>query len=224
MNPKAVIFDLDGTLVYTLPEYRRIIVEDILQELGIAECPEGFVDKFWFFGNRATLIRNELRIDPKSFFKVYNHHDTREGREAYSRTFEDTEYLQQLKGMGYKLGVVTGGSPHVMDVNINLLGRDLFDAVVSANPHAQPPLSPKPDPVGLRRCLELLGASPDQACYIGNGDEDVGAAQNAGVLDILILRGEHQPPNVNVSYQITALPELESILENHLPLRRNIYK
>jgi len=49
--------------------------------------------------------------------------------------------------------------------------------------------------------------------YIGNGDEDVLAAQRAGVLDILIDRGHYPPPtNVNPSMTITSLHGLRPLL------------
>ncbi len=143
---------------------------------------------------------------------MYNQEDTRAGRKLYTRKFPDVDFLDELKQEGFKLGTVTGGSPHVMNVNLDILGRHYFDVFVSANPFAKPPLPPKPDPTGLYRCLEELEVQPNEAFYVGNGEEDVGAAQNAGVLDILILRGEHQPPEVNASMRIKTLYELRTLL------------
>ena len=209
---KAAIFDLDGTLVYTLPEYRQQVVGGICAKLGITKYPDWFVDKFWFFGDRAQTIKDALGIESGSFFRLYNQEDTQAGRKLYTRKFPDVDFLDELKQSGYKLGVVTGGSPHVMDVNLDTLGRDNFDAFVSANPFAKPPLPPKPDPVGLYRCLEKLGVQPSEAFFVGNGEEDVGVAQNAGVFDVLILRGEHEPPKVNASMRIMTLYELRALL------------
>lgn len=209
---KAAIFDLDGTLVYTLPEYRQQVVGGILAKLGITDYPDWFVDKFWFFGNRAQTIKDALGIEPGSFFRLYNQEDTQVGRKLYTRKFPDVDLLNELKQKEFKLGVVTGGSPHVMDVNLDILGRQYFNGWVSANPFATPPLPPKPDPTGLYRCLEMLGVKPSEAFYVGNGEEDVGAAQNAGVFDVLMLRGEHEPPKVNASMRITTLYELRTLM------------
>lgn len=211
-NYGAAIFDLDGTLVYTLPEYRQQVVGGIVAKLGITEYPDWFVDKFWFFGNRAQTIKDALGIEPGSFFRLYNQEDTQAGRRQYTRKFLDVDFLDELKDKKYKIGVVTGGSPHVMDVNLDTLGRHYFDAYVSANFSAKPPLPPKPDPTGLYRCMELLGVQPSEAFFVGNGEEDVGAAQNAGVFDVLILRGEHEPPKVNASMRIKTLYELRGLL------------
>lgn len=212
MNPfKAAIFDLDGTLVYTPPEYREKVIGGILEKLGITDYPEWFIDQFWFLGDRAQTIKDALGIEPGRFFRLYNQYDTKEGREVYTRKFDDVDYLDELKRKGYKIGVVTGGSPHVMAVNIDRLGRDYFNAVVSANPNAQPSLPPKPDPTGLICCLEQLAVSPKEAFFVGNGEEDIGTAKNAGVFDVLILRGEHEPPKVNPSMKITSLYELRTL-------------
>lgn len=209
---KAILFDLDSTLTYTLPDYRYLVVGGILQELGITSAPEGFVDKLWFEGNRAKTIKDALGIEPGAFFRKYNQHDKAEIREQYTRLFPDVDYLNELKQAGYKLGVVTGGSPHVMGVNIKLLGEGHFDVLVSANPTAKPPLPSKPDPEGIYLCLERLQVAPEQAMFIGNGDEDVNAAKNAGVLDVLILRGEHEPPPTPASVTITSLYGLRALL------------
>ncbi len=209
---KAAIFDLDGTLVYTLPEYRQQVVGGICAKWGITHYPAWFVDKFWFCGDRAQTIKDALGIEPGAFFRFYNQEDTQAGRKFYTRKFPDVDFLDELKQQGHKIGVVTGGSPHVMDVNLNTLGRHYFDAYVSANFSAKPALPPKPDPTGLYRCMELLGVQPSEAFYVGNGEEDVGAAQNAGVLDVLILRGEHEPPDVDASMRIKTLYELRELL------------
>lgn len=212
MDLKAAIFDLDGTLVYTVPEYRQMVVTGVLTELGITEYPQGFIERFWFYGNRTQRIREELGIEPEPFFRLWENHDTKKGRETYTRKFDDVDYLQELKESGYRLGVVTGGSPHVKDVNVDLLGSQLFDAVVCANPFALPLFRSKPDPAGLLYCMELMGVSPAEALYVGNGDEDVLAAQNAGVLDVLILRGEHEPPDVQATHRMRNLYELDAFL------------
>ncbi len=211
---KAAIFDLDGTLVYTPPEYRQKVISGILKKLGITNYPDWFIDQFWFFGDRAQTIKDALGIEPGRFFRLYNQYDTKEGREVYTRKFDDVDYLKELKRSGCKIGAVTGGSPHVMEANINRLGRDYFNAVVSANPNAQPPLPPKPDPAGLFCCLEQLAVSPKEAFFVGNGEEDIGAAKNAGILDVLILRGEHKLPKVKASLTINSLYELERIMYN----------
>ncbi len=208
---KAVLFDLDGTLVHTPDEYRQLVVEGILAELGIKDYPDWFVDQFWFKGNREKTVRDALAIEPSIFFACYQHHDTRARREQWTRVFPDVGYLATLKEMGYKIGAVTGGSPHVMEVNINLLGKEYFDVTVSANPQAAPPLPPKPNPAGLNTCLQKLDVRPDEAFYVGNGEEDVGAAKRAGMLDVLILRGEHAPPTA-ASVTITSLYCLRPLL------------
>ena len=210
---KAGFFDLDSTLVYTTARYRKRVVGNVLNSLGITKYPDWFIDKFWFFGDRAQTIRDALLgIDPELVFKNYQEHDTEKGRRKNTRVFDDVEFLDELRKDGYKIGVVTGGSPHVMNVNVDLIGRHRFDALVSANLYAMPPLPPKPDPTGLYLCLEQLGVRPEEAFFVGNGEEDVGVAQSAGVLDILILRGEHEPPKVDATHRITTLYELRDIL------------
>ena len=40
-------------------------------------------------------------------------------------------------------------------------------------------------------CLKTLAIRPHEAMFVGNSEEDIHAAKEAGVFDILIERGEH---------------------------------
>jgi len=61
MNIKAVIFDLDGTLVHTAPVYRYMVVGDALETLGIENIFKKDIDDFWFRGEkeRKRIIEKE---------------------------------------------------------------------------------------------------------------------------------------------------------------------
>ena len=49
---KHIAFDLDGTLVHTVPEYRYKIVPEVVSQLGGTIDSVHSIDKFWFEGGR----------------------------------------------------------------------------------------------------------------------------------------------------------------------------
>jgi len=62
-NYTLLVFDLDGTLVHTTPEYRYFIVPKVLEKMGkdTAKISLGEIDKFWFGGKGIKLLKAALR-------------------------------------------------------------------------------------------------------------------------------------------------------------------
>ena len=153
MKFKAVIFDLDGTLVHTLPEYRYEVVGKTLKNLGRTATQED-IDRFWFITERDELIEQKWQLPYGDFWKEYQRHDNTELRRKLTKPYEDTSYLNELKKKGYRLGIVTGAPVHIASLEIGMLGEDKFDAIVIA--HKLNGRQPKPHPSGLNECLGLL--------------------------------------------------------------------
>jgi len=204
-NYKLAIFDLDGTLVHSKPEYRYLVVGNVLRELGKTYTHEK-IDSFWFETHRNEVIKREFQIqNPDDFWTTFKKHDSVELRKQYVETYSDVNFIVELKNKGIKTAIVTGAPNHMMNLETNLLGKDNFDCLISANPENG--FLPKPDPQGIEFCLSQLGIDRKNAMYIGNGSEDVEAAKNANVFDVHIDRGEHKI-NIIPSLKINSLYEL----------------
>ncbi len=206
---KAVIFDLDGTLVYTAPECRYLIVGKTLKELGVT-ASETAIDKFWFRTERDKIISENFGIEPEIFWGLYKKHDTFDLRKKFSKPYDDFSFIQELRQKGYKTGIVTGAPRHILAFELDMLGRENFDAVIRAQ--LSDGVNPKPHPQGLEMCLKSLGALKENSVYVGNAHEDITAAKNAGVFDIFLDRKEHQFPELIPSLTIFSLYELKGIL------------
>ena len=210
MSYRAALFDLDGTLVHTMPEYRYQIVGNALRDLGTT-APDHYIDKFWFEARRNDIIRDCFGVDPELFWAAYQRYDIAELRRALTRPYDDTDVIQELRKRGYRTGIVTGAPLHIASLEIEMLGKDNFDAVV--NTHCHDGLKPKPYPHGIEKCMRLLCIGNNEALYVGNSDEDIMAARNANVLDVLVLRNEHEFPHIKPSVTISSLYELRQLLE-----------
>lgn len=74
MKFKAVIFDLDGTLVHTTPKYRYKTTGRTLKEFG-KKATKDIIDKFWFEGKRDKTIKKYFGVEPKLFWNVFREKD-----------------------------------------------------------------------------------------------------------------------------------------------------
>jgi phosphoglycolate phosphatase-like HAD superfamily hydrolase len=210
MKYKAIIFDLDGTLVHTLSEYRYMVVGKTLKEFG-QNATEKNIDRFWFEGDRDTIIKEIFHVEPKKFWHAFRTHDNNIIRTQHTKPYEDIKAIHELKAKGFLIGIVTGAPTHIAELEINLIGKERFDCIICA--HEDNGYKIKPDPHGIIECMKKLGVNNNEAVYVGNADEDVEAARNAKVLDVLIDRDEHDIKHIKPRFKIKSLHELHNILE-----------
>jgi phosphoglycolate phosphatase-like HAD superfamily hydrolase len=87
---------------------------------------------------------------------------------------------------------------------------DYFDAIVIAQEDNG--VHEKPHPGGIELCLQELGVDREHAFFVGNGNEDVLAAQQAGVVDIYIERGAYMLDGTHPAYTINTLYHMPGII------------
>ena len=206
---KAVIFDVDGTLVHTMPEYRYEVVGKALTELGSDSTKQG-IDRFWFEGDRDAVIKKDFKLSPQTFWPVYRKHDSPDVRKKFVKPYDDIGFLAELRRKNIKIGILTGAPPHIASINLEILGEENFNAIVIA--FGANGIVPKPHPCGLKECLKLLKVNRKEAIYVGNADEDIATAKNAKVFDVLISRGEYDT-SLTPSLTISSLFDLRHLVK-----------
>jgi phosphoglycolate phosphatase-like HAD superfamily hydrolase len=219
MTYNAVMFDLDGTIIHTTTEYRHFVVSNTLRNIkGLPESVQPAstqdMDLFWFESERDRIIADRFHVNPGCFWKVYGRWDTVEARRRSVSPYRDIAFIGELRTNGFKVGIVTGAPKDIIELEMkilyDLLGTDAFQAVVRAQPDSG--VRTKPDPEGIVKCLEFMRVCREDAIYVGNGREDVDAAKNAGVLDVLVLRGEYEFEGLDASVKISDLYGLRDVL------------
>lgn len=180
----ALFFDLDGTLVDSVPDLAAA-VNAMLTQLGLPEREESQV-RVWVGNGMDNLLHRALtgamagRADPALFARAKPMYKAAyaERLSAYSRVYPGArEGLVALQAAGLPLACVTN---KLVEFAQPLLERlelsQFFNTVVGGECVARP----KPAPDALWLCAERLGAPIGHSLMVGDSSNDVGAARNAG--------------------------------------------
>src|SRR3989344_5912576 len=108
-NYRHISFDLDGTLVHTVPEYRHALVPRVVAELGGTIKESRSVDRFWFEASRNDIIRNEFDLDPSKFWDLFHLWSDAEERAQCTYVYPDVQVaLRKLRKRGKGISIITG--------------------------------------------------------------------------------------------------------------------
>lgn len=185
---KAVIFDLDGTLVNTLHDIAEC-TNYALRELSLPEHPiESYRLKVGC-GNRA-LVSSCLAPNQQHLLDAvleiqltyYTDHFC-----DHSRAYPGIpETLYELKSLGLKLAVLSNKpAPFTPKVVERVFGDFPFDVVRGPMPDV--PL--KPDPSSALSVAESLAVSPAKVAFVGDSGVDMKTARNASMFAVGVTWG-----------------------------------
>lgn len=186
---KAVIFDLDGTLLDTIDDIADSI-NGMLREFGYKSIDKERVRAIIGSGAKK-LIADALpeKVSDEEFVKrleTYNRIYNASGSPKTKLFGGISEVLKELKKRGYKLAVLSNKPQHSTDkVAEKYLDGLGFDFIGGQSEK----IKCKPDPSGALYVLEMLGVKPENAYLVGDGETDVLAAINAGLTGVCALWG-----------------------------------
>jgi phosphoglycolate phosphatase len=217
MSLSAVVFDLDGTLVDTLPDLHAA-VRALLGESGLDTPAAAEVRTMIGDGARRLVERalawakapvDEAGLDTayRRFLEIYGAAPC-EASGLYAHV-ETT--LGALAAQGLQLGVCTNKPQAPSEAILETLGVSRFFAAVVGGDAAP---RRKPDPAHLLDVLDRLGAKPAAAVMVGDSHNDVAAARAAGVRCILVDYGYTAVParDLGADRVIGGFAELEAAL------------
>lgn len=201
MRYKAVLLDLDGTLLDTIPDIADA-ANAMRRDLGMPELPQETLSTYVGKGSEHLVIRalsdndhgntpdNEQVAHALSLF--YTHYRTTNGNRTqhYPGVMEG---LRAFRNAGLKMAVVTNKPEeftHILLIKTGL--AHFFDVVVGGDTCERK----KPDPMPFLHACEQLDVTPSDALAIGDSINDALAARAAGIAVLAVPYGYNEGRDV----------------------------
>ena len=212
---KACIFDLDGTLLYTLTSIAKA-GNTVLRTFGHQEEPE---ENYRFYcGDGADKLVERILAkagdsDPSHYEEgcrinrdVLNA-NARLGARPYSG-LEKT--LRELKRQGILLAVCSNKPDSaVQEIIPDVFGPELFDTVCGQ----KEPLRLKPAPDMPLFAAEQLGVKPEECLYLGDSGTDMKTGRAAGMTTIGVRWGYRSDEELLENGAVRLVTEPDEILK-----------
>lgn len=191
--PRLVMFDLDGTLVDSVPDLAAA-VDRMLIERGRA--PAGVERVREWVGNGArVLVRRALAggLDHAAVSDAETEEALVRFLDIYADCHELTvlypgvhELLEALSTAAVELAVVTNKPERFVAPLLEQVGLGgYFRWIIGGDTLPQQ----KPDPAALLQVMHLAGVSQTQSLFVGDSRNDVLAARAAGIPCIAVSYG-----------------------------------
>ena len=200
---RAILFDLDGTLINTTDLILRCFEHSWLSVCGLEHSREALIGTFGIplreamrrLMLEATGVRPvceieremdliELLLTEYRAFNVANH-------DLMACPFDGTEQvIKELHARGYLIGVVTSKGRELALGGLRLCSPDMnIGGLIDAAIFLEDTDKHKPQPEPILAALERLNALPSCSAYIGDSNHDIIAGRRAGVQTVAALWG-----------------------------------
>ena len=198
-NKKLFIFDLDGTLVDTAPDFKNSL-NYMLTEMNETTVELEEIRNLVGYGARELIKRTAIS-------KGVNHNDQKINEMLrifllhYTHNIDDNSVLfenvknvlQFLKNMDIKLSVCTNKMESLSKLLLEKLGvLNLFDYVIGGDTFKKS----KPDPYPLIQTCELLNIPQSKAVMVGDSVTDLKSGHAAGMPVVLVGYGYTENKNI----------------------------
>ncbi|MBU2955095.1 phosphoglycolate phosphatase [Marinobacter sp. F3R08] len=190
----AVLFDLDGTLIDTAPDFIRCL-NQLRAQHGLAALPPEHIRRSVSNGAKA-MIRIGFGLEPEhpeylekhtAFLDLYE-----AGVAVETRLFEGIdELLKALEDRNIPWGIVTNKPARFAIPLIAALDlADRCSALVCPDHVSER----KPHPEALLLACRQMATKPDSGIYVGDHERDIEAGRNAGMKTIAVRYGYIEQP------------------------------
>ena len=222
INPKAILFDLDNTLIDRDSAYRRVAeglyetliaphatyVRDEACSLLVSWDNDGFADRTWL---AETMLETWPAI-PASITNIAKL-ERQLMWTSVQLEVRVTSFLLMLNEVGMAWGIVTNGDSASQRAKIKSTGlEEIAPFVVISEEFGHS----KPEPAIFEEALRRLGNPlPEETLFVGDRpDSDIGGAQGVGLKTAWVRRDRSFPRGRRKpDYEIDHVDELRTLLD-----------
>ena len=188
MPRKAVLFDLDGTLINSLPDISGCM-NAVLKQHGLPVHPQDAYRHFIGNGSRVMASRAAGNVPAETVETLYADYCPLYAAHCYDFSYVYDgirELLAALRSYGMRLAVFSNKEdPDVLNVINHYFPASTFEVIRGHLPHM--PL--KPDPAGALAIAAEMGVDPAECWYLGDTAVDINTCHAAGMNLIAVTWG-----------------------------------
>lgn len=220
MTIKAVIFDLDGTIVKFNLDYKTVRAETIQQLtkegfpasiFSLNESIFAMLQKTKIYMENNGKNEQEIQKIKEKIFKLAERYEIQAARDTELLPGV-SETLKALKKMNLKLGLFTINCNQATNYLLKQLRlKRFFDAVATRDDAEMV----KPDPQHLAAVLQILGVKPEEALVVGDGVTDMKSAADLKAVGVGIPTEMSTPQalmRAGATSLITSLTDLPTLI------------
>jgi len=180
MALNAVLFDMDGTLVDSIPAWHMTFNQALESQGSEPVSFKAFTTDILGQSTQQDISRYFPKLTVDELVGLYDRFFP--ANVGHIRPFPNTsDVLDLLDEIGLKKGIVTNTPSELMLLTLDRAGiADRFDILLGGTDVSLG----KPDPEMIHKALELMGLGGDQAVLVGDTLADMDAGKNSGVATI----------------------------------------
>ncbi len=188
MAIKTIIFDLDGTLLYSLEDLKDS-VNFVMKKHGFREYTIDEVREA--IGNGVRLLMERILpkdIDKNLFDECLSEFKQNYSKNMYNKTKPYDGVLDMLKTLrkdGYKIAVLS----NKFDSAVKELSSKYFGELVDLAVGQKEGVKEKPSPLGIQEIAKELDTDVETCIMVGDSEVDIQTANNAGIDCISVTWG-----------------------------------
>jgi pyrophosphatase PpaX len=178
---KAVLFDLDGTLIDTndliIKSFQHTLKKHLNRNVSSSEIVMHFGEPLLTSLERYDKDNADILIQT---YRAYNEsiHD-----ELTKEIVGVKETLRELKTLGVKVGIVTSKRRALAERGLKLFNlHGLMEVIITPEDTTKH----KPDAEPVLKACELLEVLPEEALMVGDSHYDILCGKNAGAKSCLV--------------------------------------